>query len=251
MLRCLEIMWPLTRKSLGGIGAQLKRALPGYCAFCSAAAEEGLPWCSDCFSDMPWNQGACELCAEPLPTTRAGTLRPRQCGRCLKRRPQQTSSWVPLRYESRVTRLVRRYKFAADPRAGEVLVQLMLASLDRAPELGSAMIGVPGQHERTRERGFDHTAWLTGRLAARLALPVIAAERVREAPSQRGLDRRSRRRNVMRAFVVNRPLPAAVTIVDDVMTTGATLDSLASACRDAGAERVTALAFARTPSSRI
>lgn len=251
MLRCLELMWPLTRRLVNGFNTQLKSALPGYCAFCSVAAEGGLPWCHDCFSDMPWNHGACELCAEPLPSAHAGTRRPRQCGRCLKRRPAQTSSWVPLRYESRVTRLVQRYKFAADPRAGEVLVQLMLASLDRAPELGAAMIGVPGQHERTRERGFDHTAWLTRRLAARLALPVIVAERVREAPSQRGLDRRSRRRNVNRAFVVNRALPVAVTIVDDVMTTGATLDSLARACRDAGAERVTAVAFARTPSARI
>ena len=127
----------------------------------------------------------------------------------------------------------------------------MLATLSRSPDVGEAVIGVPGQHERTRERGFDHTAWLTKRLAARLKMPVIEAERRRETPSQRGLDRLSRRRNVKRAFTVAQPLPPAVMIVDDVMTTGATLESLAIACREAGAQRVTAVAFARTPSARI
>ncbi|WP_232823706.1 ComF family protein [Salinicola sp. CPA57] len=150
-----------------------------------------------------------------------------------------------------MTPLIQRYKFSADPRAGEVLIQLMLASLSRGLDLGEAVIGVPGQRERTREQGFDHTAWLTKRLAERLQLPTVEAERLRETPSQRGLDRVSRRRNVKRAFAVNQPLPAAVMIVDDVMTTGATLESLALACRAAGARQITALAFARTPSVRI
>jgi ComF family protein len=148
-------------------------------------------------------------------------------------------------------RLIQRYKFSADARAGEVLIQLMLSSLNASTGQGGALIGVPGQRERTREQGFDHTAWLTQRLAAHLELPVIEAERARETPSQRGLDRISRRRNVRRAFLVAERLPATVTIVDDVMTTGATLESLASACHEAGAEHVTAMAFARTPSTRI
>ena len=57
--------------------------------------------------------------------------------------------------------------------------------------------------------------------------------------------------HVKGAFTVAQPLPPAVMIVDDVMTTGATLESLAIACREAGAQRVTAVAFARTPSARI
>lgn len=148
-------------------------------------------------------------------------------------------------------RLIQRYKFSADARAGEVLIRLMLSSFGSSIEPAGALIGVPGQRERTRQQGFDHTAWLTQRLAAHLELPVIEAERSRETPSQRGLDRISRRRNVKRAFRVAGRLPASVTIVDDVMTTGATLESLAIACREAGAENVTAMAFARTPSTRI
>ena len=251
MMRRLEVVRPMARRLVDWINAQLKRALPGYCAFCHTAVADGSPWCAECFADMPWNRSACALCAEPLPMLSSPSSVLRRCGRCLKHPPAQQAAWVPLRYESRVARLIQRYKFSADARAGEVLVQLMLATLSRSPDVGEAVIGVPGQHERTRERGFDHTAWLAKRLAARLKMPVIEAERWRETPSQRGLDRLSRQRNVKHAFTVAQPLPPAVMVVDDVMTTGATLESLAIACREAGARRVTVLAFARTPSARI
>jgi len=251
MRRGSKILPAVARELLAWINAQLKKALPGYCAFCRVAVADGVPWCADCYAEMPWNHSACRLCAEPLPTASLESMASLRCGRCLRQPPAQTAAWVPLRYEGRMIRLIQRYKFSADARAGEVLIQLMLASLNSSSEQGEALIGVPGQRERTREHGFDHTAWLTQRLAAHLNLPVIEAERSRETPSQRGLDRISRRRNVKRAFLVPQPLPATVMVVDDVMTTGATLESLASACHKAGAEHVTAVAFARTPSTRI
>ncbi|WP_245392273.1 ComF family protein [Salinicola halophyticus] len=251
MRRGAKILPPVARGLLAWINAQLKRALPGYCAFCWAPVADGVPWCADCHAEMPWNRSACGLCAEPLPSALPGSMVALRCGRCLRHPPAQTAAWVPLRYEGRMIRLIQRYKFSADARAGEVLIRLMLSSFGSSIEPAGALIGVPGQRERTRQQGFDHTAWLTQRLAAHLELPVIEAERSRETPSQRGLDRISRRRNVKRAFRVAGRLPASVTVVDDVMTTGATLESLAIACREAGAENVTVMAFARTPSTRI
>lgn len=236
------------RDALAWLNIRLQRALPGYCAFCHAPVADGTPWCMSCYAEMPWNRHACRRCAEPLASAR---IEPLECGRCLRHPSALTRAWVPLRYEGRVMNLVQRYKFSADPRAGEVLIRLLLASLDDPSCLGDVVIGVPGQRDRTRERGFDHTAWLTTRLADRLHLPVVSAQRLRETPSQRDLDRVSRRRNVKRAFAVPQRLPPSVTVADDVMTTGATLESLAEACRVAGAERITALAFARTPSDRI
>ncbi len=75
----------------------------------------------------------------------------------------------------------------------------------------------------------------------------MRAERHRNTPSQRGLDRDERQRNVRGVFRVGVPLPARVVLLDDVMTTGATLDALALACRQAGAREVEAWAVARTP----
>lgn len=240
------------RRLLRGVNAALEQALPGYCAFCHAPIGGDVPWCEACYGEMPWNRHACESCGEPLgPAPVSG----RVCGHCLRRPPTMARTLTPLRYEGRMIALVQRFKFSADPRAGEVMIRLLTAALQQAPphcsRLGEAIVAVPGQRERTRERGFDHADWLARRLADRLELPLIPARRLEQTPSQRGLDRRARRRNVKGAFVVAHPLPASVIVLDDVMTTGATLDALAQACRKAGAETVTALALARTPSARI
>ncbi|WP_251978516.1 ComF family protein [Salinicola avicenniae] len=231
------------------INAQLRRALPGYCAFCLGPVRGDHPWCEGCLVEMPWNTSACWRCAEPLPSVAGGdrTL----CGRCLKRPPAQVRSLAPWRYEGRMVRLVQRYKFGAEAWAGEVMIQLMVVALANAALRVDAVIGVPGHRERTRQQGFDHVAWLTRRLAGRLELPLIEARRRRETPSQRGLDRQHRRRNLRGAFALSQALPKRVMIIDDVMTTGATLDALARACLDAGAEEVVALAFARTPPGGI
>ncbi|WP_239495313.1 ComF family protein [Salinicola halophilus] len=244
------------------LGDGLRRALPGYCAFCLTPVRGGEAWCTACYRELPWNSRACRRCAEPLPGSPVNAV---ECGRCLKRLPAFDTAFVPLRYESHLTSLVHRFKFSADPRAGEVLMSLLATACrgEMSPlsetwrQAGAvsaprpAIVGVPGQRERTRERGFDHVAWLARRLSERLALPVHSATRQRETPTQRGLDRRARRRNVGGAFLVQERLPPVVIVLDDVMTTGATLDSLAQACHAAGAERVVALACARTPSGRI
>ncbi|MCA1768746.1 MAG: ComF family protein, partial [Halomonas sp.] len=80
-----------------------------------------------------------------------------------------------------------------------------------------------------------------------LEVPLVRARRRRNTPTQRGLGREERRRNLSGAFVIDAALPPRVVLVDDVMTTGATLDALAVACRAAGAEQVEAWAIARTP----
>ncbi|QTF91487.1 phosphoribosyltransferase family protein, partial [Halomonas sp. BM-2019] len=110
-----------------------------------------------------------------------------------------------------------------------------------------AVVPVPLHPRRARERGFDQAEWLARRLARRLEVPLRRARRVRHTPSQRGLDRAERRANLRDAFRVEAALPPRVVLLDDVMTTGATLDALAAACRRAGAAEVEAWAVARTP----
>ncbi len=242
-------------------GDSVRQALPGYCAFCLTPVGGSQPWCASCYAALPWNRHACRRCGEPMP---ASTVTAVDCGRCLKSPPAFDASLVPLRYESHLTQLIHRFKFSADPRAGEILVRLLASayhfeasssfgmSFNEAPRVASPVIvGVPGQRARTRERGFDHVGWLTQRLAGRLQLPVCHAIRQRETPTQRGLDRRERQRNVKAAFVMEQELPNVVVVLDDVMTTGATLHSLAVACHSAGAKRVVGVACARTPSGRI
>ncbi|MGM0692586.1 MAG: ComF family protein [Pseudomonadota bacterium] len=225
----------------------LRWALPGRCVFCLTPLPGAYPWCEACFAELPWNLPACPGCAEPQP----GAVRGRRCGHCLRRAPAFDGAWVPLRYEAEVAGLVQRFKFDASPRAGRVLLELLVAGLPpTARDWPEALVPVPLHPRRARERGFDQAQWLAVRLSRQLGYPVVPAQRNRNTRSQRGLDRGERRRNLRGAFRLVSGLPRRVVLVDDVMTTGATLDALALACRRAGAEEVQAWAVARTPAGR-
>ncbi|SHK67439.1 ComF family protein [Halomonas caseinilytica] len=217
----------------------LRRLLPGRCAFCLAACETTAPWCSACHAALPWNLAACPVCAEPQ-------LGGHRCGHCLRRMPAFEAARVPLRYEGELAVLMRRFKFQASPRAGSLLLALLEEALREAPR-PEALLAVPLHPHRARQRGFDQARWLAERLSTRLDIPLVVAQRRRDTPSQRGLDRQRRGRNLRAAFRVEAALPSEVALLDDVMTTGATLDALARACRRAGAERIEAWAVARTP----
>ncbi len=228
-----------------GLDLGLRRALPGRCGFCLAPAERDRPWCAACFEALPWNLPACPSCAEPQPS---GSLAAKRCGHCLSRPPAFVRSRVPLRYQDEVAQLMQRFKFHASPRAGTVLLELFELGLEqRMLTWPEALIPVPLHPKRARERGFDQADWLARRLAARHGLRLYRAQRRHHTPSQRGLDRTERFGNLRGAFVIPAALPERVALLDDVMTTGATLDALAQACLAAGAREVEAWALARTP----
>lgn len=227
-------------------------AMPGYCTFCLASVDGQKPWCAQCHHELPWHGSGCRLCSEPLPERMPeGAI----CGRCLERRPAFDESWAPFLYQGQVARLVQRFKFQGDRRAGYVLLRLMAQSLEyelttRRRPWPEAIVIANLHDVRARERGFDQSLWIGKGLMRQLALPLYTAQRLRQTPSQRGLSRQARRRNVRHIYRLDEALPANVLLFDDVMTTGATLDALASACREAGALHVMACAIARTPPVR-
>lgn len=237
------------RAWLGPIGRRidhaLRESLPGRCAFCLGEASPNRSWCQQCYAELPWNRMACPICAEPQGVS---ALAGRRCGHCVTRPPAFSHAQAPLRYEHEVARRIQHFKFYASPRAGHVLLELLELSL--GPQIlawPDALVAVPLHPDRARERGFDQAAWLARRLAKRHAIALVAARRRQHTRSQRGLDRSERYRNLHRGFEVTTQLPPRVALLDDVMTTGATLDALAEACLAAGASRVEAWAVARTP----
>lgn len=159
-------------------------------------------------------------------------------------------------FEGDAARYVRRFKYASpglagwDPGAEAVARRLIPEAAARVPgPAPDALVPVPLHPARVRRRGFAPAAILAAALARGLRVPVVAVlGRRRDTPSQTGLDRPARRANVAGCFAAVRPLPGPeVWLIDDVVTTGATLGEAARVLRAAGARRVAAVCLARTP----
>jgi predicted amidophosphoribosyltransferase len=130
-------------------------------------------------------------------------------------------------------------------RAAADAIGAMLAVPVRAVDAGAAIVPVPAAPERRRRRGFDPAALIAARLARRTGRPLDAClSRPRGDARQVGLRAGARRRGPRVEAI--RPPPPIVLLVDDVHTTGATLDACARALREAGTRQVYAVSFART-----
>lgn len=236
----------------------LQRVLaPLRCLLCGEPGDT-LDLCRDCRAGLPWNRSACTRCAAPLPVDqnadrRANGAAPRErlCGQCLQQRtPLLTRTRAPFVYAPPLDRLLPRLKFHGDLAAGALLSALMARAFD-ANEQPGCLVPIPLGPSRLRQRGFDQALELARPLARATGIPLQPGllQRRHDTAPQTRLDRAQRRRNVRHAFAVSpdTEVPAHITLVDDVMTTGATLHAAACALRRAGVARVDAWVCARVP----
>ena len=123
------------------------------------------------------------------------------------------------------------------------LGRALQACLDREPFTADVVVPVPLHRTRERKRGFNQTALLGAKLNRRLQLNLV--RRRRNTDSQTGLTRSQRARNVQAAFECRRPIEGTVLLVDDVQTTGATINEVARVLRRSGASRIEVVTLAR------
>lgn len=216
-------------------------ALQARCALCRTAA--GAPLCAGCEADfLPADAARCTRCA--LRVT-VGVL---QCGACLAQPPDFDGSAALADYAGPVAGMVAALKFRARVDLADLFARLLARR--HAPASGALVLAVPLAYERERERGFNQARELARRYAARGRAEYAEGllERVRHGVPQQSLARDARRRNVRGAFRADPAVAGrTVLVVDDVMTTGATLDEVARTLKRAGAVRVDNRVVARTP----
>ncbi|MCJ0826337.1 ComF family protein [Luteimonas sp. 50] len=222
---------------------------PARCLACGEAGDDH-DLCAPCRAALPWHRNACLRCALPLPAMAGGAAATAACGRCLRHPPPLDRVQAACLYAAPLDRWLPRFKFHQDLAAGHLLAQLLAQACADAPR-PQAVVPVPLHRARLRRRGYDQALELARPLARALALPLQPRllQRVRATAPQSELSAAARRRNLRDAFVVaaNAALPAHVVLVDDVMTTGATLHAAARALRRAGVARVDAWVCARVP----
>lgn len=223
---------------------RLAAALPSQCAVCRAWPAQ--PLCDACVARHAQPRPRCQTCALPVPP---GVQR---CGVCIKQTPPLDLCLAAVAYEYPWSGLVARYKFGASPGWSAALALLMRSTPWAEPALEAAelVLPMPLSRERLRQRGFNQSLELARRLApAKVDAGLLL--RLRDTPAQSALPRAARLRNVQGAFAVApgraREVEGRnVLLVDDVMTSGASLHTAALALRSAGASHITALVLART-----
>jgi ComF family protein len=222
----------------------LADALPGQCAVCRAWPAQ--PVCESCVARFAQPQPRCRRCALPVPD---GVD---ECGRCVREPPPLDSCHVAVNYDYPWSALITQFKFQGQPGWARSFATLLRSSpwVEPAIEQAAHVLPMPLARERLLERGFNQALLLARCLAPDKTRPQMLL-RIRHTATQSELDRDARLANVKGAFAVD-PLVAPqlrharVVLVDDVMTSGATVFSAAAVLRRAGASHITAIVVART-----
>ncbi|MDH3519406.1 MAG: double zinc ribbon domain-containing protein [Myxococcales bacterium] len=226
--------------------------VPPSCARCGAGVDDTAPLCRACFAALPSvARDRCARCQQAPALARNGV-----CAACDARASPLRACVASVWFRDEIELWIRRFKYphrglaARDAAAAGVVRALARAAAERAPGAAPAcVIPVPLHARALRRRGFNPAALLARDVACAVAAPfsALALRRLRDTPSQTGLDRAARRRNVRGAFSAPHPVPERLWLVDDVVTTAATLEEAARALRRAGAREVIAICAARTP----
>lgn len=214
--------------------------MPAQCLLCQGSDPGPSSLCPDCLAILPRNHRCCRQCAVPLPV--AGL-----CGECLKHPPKFAVAHVPLRYDWPTSELVTRLKFRSDL-SMLTLVRVLFAEVVPPLPERSIVVPVPLSRGRLYERGYNQAQLLAESLVGCGHGRVVhALTRVRDGGPQVGRSRKDRRRNVRGAFVADSAAVdgRSVCLVDDVLTTTATVRACAETLRAAGATRVVVVALAR------
>jgi ComF family protein len=217
---------------------------------CAEPAEENIPICMACETELPWLGDHCQTCALPLPGTGL------TCGQCLKQPPAFERVAAPWAYSFPLDTLITRFKHSAKWPFGRLLADLLAQYLqhrfDEDLNRPDALVPVPLAAKRLRQRGFNQAAMLARWLGGHLDIPCdeTLLLRTQDTSAQQDLNAEARKKNLRNAFAL---IPGAqikgrhLALVDDVLTTGATAQALARLLMDAGAARVDVYCLARTP----
>jgi ComF family protein len=221
-------------------------ALPQRCELCAGHSGSDLV-CPACARELPRIEHACPVCAMPA----SGGV---NCGSCLAHAPPFDATTAAYAYAFPVDRLIQAFKYQGRLALADWCADAVVAARRRIPVPAPVhVVAMPLAAQRQRERGFNQAAEVARAVAARIGATLLerGIGRTRATAPQAALPWSERATNIRGAFACTTELTGlAVAVVDDVMTTGATLAEFARTLKAAGATRVENWVVARTPPSR-
>lgn len=219
---------------------QLRRLMPQDCLLCGRH-DAGDLLCHACQADLtPLLAERCPTCALPTPGAAV-------CGECLRHPPHFDATFAAFVYAFPLDGLIQAFKYGHQMALADFFARCMLNV--KTPQTADLMLPLPLSAQRLRERGFNQAAELAKPLARATGLPLDYRSplRVTDTVAQASLPWKQRRANVRHAFECRADLTGkSIVVIDDVMTTGATLDEFAATLKRQGAACVTNWVLART-----
>ncbi len=218
--------------------------LPGICLLCSAPTHRPRDLCQACELDLPWLTSVCQRCSLPLPEGA-----PSLCGKCLRNPPPYRRCYCTFTYQYPIDRLILEFKENRKLLIGKLLATLMIDSLPLDHAVPDLIIPVPLHKAALRQRGFNQSMEIAEVLSDQWRVPIDnrGCRRILRTQAQKSLPLKQRQQNVRGAFSADRSYRGLrVAIVDDVITTGSTVNELARLITERGAAAIHVFCIART-----
>lgn len=232
---------------------------PPRCVICrsflrtdESSEPDSLSLCSSCLSGFSrLVSPACPICSRPF---LSGIKEDHVCEECLRKRPFFDKTVSPYLYDGRIMDAIHQFKYKGKPHIARTLGPLLASFGEQwlAGEKDLVIMPVPLHRKRLRQRGFNQSLLLARYVARRLkgSIDFMSLHRIKDTAVQTGLKRDQRIRNVRKAFKVlerNAVRGKKILLVDDVATTGSTLNECAKVLKKAGCDKVYGLVLARAP----
>ena len=241
----------------------LNMFLPQVCLLCGGTASplHDLALCDACIADLPVLGETCLRCANPLEPHRdklgeflyqPALLQTRQCGQCLSHPPHFDHTVAFFPYTTPFNHFIQSVKFkgklATARLLGKLFAQQLANCIDLQDNKPDGILPVPLHPSRQRERGYNQALEIALPVAKHLRIPILnnLASRIKATPAQTSLSLQQRKQNLQRAFVIHREVREQhIVIIDDVMTSGTTVNTLAQNLKQAGARQVSVWCLSR------
>ncbi len=211
------------------------------CLLCGACSgRENI--CGDCLSSLPYlPESRCRICANPC----VGDL----CGSCLARKPLFSRTLAIFSYEFPVDALIQSLKYRGNLALASTFANMLVHASENFPK-PDLFMPVPMHPARLRERGFNQAQEMARIVSRKTGIAMIECAKIRDTPSQTSLPWKEREKNVRNSFMLGRKLDGQhVAIVDDVLTTGSTMNELSKILLEKGAGETSAWVVARSVKS--
>ncbi len=208
------------------------------CILCGKPGFDSQDICQPCMIELKRNTECCYQCAERFESSHKI---PQLCGQCIRTSPAFDETHAPYCYQGPMRYLISSLKFNRQFKNARLLGYLLAQQLAQTVELPELIIPVPLHKTRFRERGFNQSIEIAKNLSRLINIPIDTKHlsRTRDTPHQIDLPARMRQKNIKNAFQINKSLSAKhVAILDDVMTTGSTVNEIATILKKHGIEKV-------------